>query len=186
MLIIKLEIDHNSWVITRYLREIHQVKTNICLWLVIFSKKTCEFRPWTLCFIYFKSPSLRSQKSHLNFTIWILPCDLNPGQMPIIRIQEAFNYDTSGNRIAISSLVTEWSVLKCTHDIIQVEQKRYACWKFWCTSILLLFRSPFSFFLVSALFQNCFLCWDHWNGTWHLHLTPPWYVALGWIHYSTI
>ena len=34
-------------------------------------------------------------------------------------------------------------------------------------------------FLVSALLQNCFLCWDRWNVTWCLQLTQPCYVALG-------
>ena len=34
------------------------------------------------------------------------------------------------------------------------------------------------FFLVSAHLWNCFLCWDCWNGNWHLHLTRPCYVAL--------
>ena len=29
------------------------------------------------------------------------------------------------------------------------------------------------FFLVSTLLQDCSLCWDHWSGTWRLHLTRP-------------
>ena len=35
------------------------------------------------------------------------------------------------------------------------------------------------FFLVSALLRNYSLCWDRWNGTWHLHLTRPCLIALG-------
>ena len=34
-----------------------------------------------------------------------------------------------------------------------------------------------SFF--SAFLQDCSLCWDCWNGIWHLHLTRPCLVALG-------
>ena len=36
----------------------------------------------------------------------------------------------------------------------------------------------FRYFFVSAFLRNCFLCWDHWNGT-SLHLTRPCNVALG-------
>ena len=39
--------------------------------------------------------------------------------------------------------------------------------------------SGFCFVFVSALHQNCFLCWDRWNGTWRLGLTWLNYVALG-------
>ena len=35
------------------------------------------------------------------------------------------------------------------------------------------------FFFVSALLQDCSLCWDRWNGTWHLHLTWHCLLALG-------
>ena len=35
------------------------------------------------------------------------------------------------------------------------------------------------FLLVSALLRDCSLCWDLWNGTWHLHLTRPCYIASG-------
>ena len=37
------------------------------------------------------------------------------------------------------------------------------------------------FFFVSALLTDCSLCWDLWNGKWHLHLTRPCIVALGWV-----
>ena len=35
------------------------------------------------------------------------------------------------------------------------------------------------FFLVCGLLRDCSLCWDRCNGTWHLHLTGPYYVAIG-------
>ena len=38
---------------------------------------------------------------------------------------------------------------------------------------------PWSIFFVSALLWDCSLCWDQRNGTWHLHLPRPCYVALG-------
>ena len=34
-------------------------------------------------------------------------------------------------------------------------------------------------FFVSALLRDCSLCLDSWNGTWHLHLTQPYLLALG-------
>ena len=47
------------------------------------------------------------------------------------------------------------------------------------------------FLFVSALLRYCSLCWDCWNGTWHLHLTRPSLFALGrvliWVErYNTI
>ena len=49
----------------------------------------------------------------------------------------------------------------------------------------MLFRSQVysekKYFLVSALLRDCSLCWDRWNGTWHLHLTRPCLLALGWV-----
>ena len=34
---------------------------------------------------------------------------------------------------------------------------------------------------LSALLWDCSLCWDRWNYTWHLHMTRPCLVALGWV-----
>ena len=34
-------------------------------------------------------------------------------------------------------------------------------------------------FLLSTFLWDCSLCWDRWNGTWHLHLMHPCLVALG-------
>ena len=34
-------------------------------------------------------------------------------------------------------------------------------------------NSIYIFFFVSALLRDCFLCWDHWRGTWLLHLKQP-------------
>ena len=42
-------------------------------------------------------------------------------------------------------------------------------------TFLLLYKNN----LVSPLLQNCFVCWDRWNGTWCLQLMRPCYVALG-------
>ena len=39
--------------------------------------------------------------------------------------------------------------------------------------ILACFFIFYVFFLVSALFRDCSLCWDRWCGTWLLHLTRP-------------
>ena len=34
-----------------------------------------------------------------------------------------------------------------------------------------------AFFFLSALLRDCSLCWDRWNGTWHLHLTRPCFIS---------
>ena len=59
----------------------------------------------------------------------------------------------------------------CKSKYIRIKLKQKSYQSKWLTLVV--------FFLVSALLRDCSLCWDRCNGTWHLHLTRPYYVALG-------